>query len=299
MRMVDLAWRFVWVSTDYEESELSDRITTVRAQWLPMALLVFMFLSACAAPPAEPTRSEQRSRGQTAMAMFNERCKKAGEFIHRTVTGVDGILLMKVRPDSINFDKQFAMTDPYGHDFVGEDYMAAFLRGFYAQNSGGAALPPGVAPELVGYEYVEAVDPHDGVRYRYTGRIEEPWLTNKSYLKGHLRFVTDRSAAGVPPPRYGITYEDISTREEREYWIAGSSLRIVDLATNEVIAERIGYMVDAGQGSRAAFRSPWLYAFDNACPSFSSGSRSSGPAAPLARYQTARFVEKVLKPRVR
>jgi hypothetical protein len=231
------------------------------------------------------------------MAMFNERCKKAGEFIQRRVTEVDGILVMKVRPDVINFDQQFAMTDPYGHDFVGDDYTQSFLRGFFAQNSGGATLPPGVPPELVGYEYVEAVSPADGVRYRYTGRIEEPWLTNKAYLKGHLRFVTDRGAAGVPPPRYGVTYEDISTREEREYWIAGSSLRIVDLATNQVIAERIGYMVDAGQGSRAGFRSPWLFAFDNASPSFSPRPRT-GPAAPFARYQTARFVEKVLRPRM-
>jgi hypothetical protein len=297
MRMVDLAWRFVWVSTDYEESELSDRITTVRAQWLPMALLVFMFLSACAAPPAEPTRSEQRSRGQTAMAMFNERCKKAGEFIHRTVTGVDGILLMKVRPDSINFDKQFAMTDPYGHDFVGEDYTTAFLRGFYAQNSAGSTRPAGAAPQLVGFEYVEAVNPADGVRYRYTGRIEEPWLTNKSYLKGYLRFVADRSPPGTPPPRYGVTYEDISTREEREYWIAGSALRVVDLSTNEIIAERVGYMVDGGQGSRGGGRSPWLFAFDQACPSFLTRSNRPGPAAPLALYQTARFVEKVLQPK--
>ena len=177
---------------------MRNRTTLAETQWPALALLVSMLLAACAAPPAEPTRSEQRTRGQTAMAMFNERCKKAGEFIQRRVTEVDGILVMKVRPDVINFDQQFAMTDPYGHDFVGDDYTQSFLRGFFAQNSGGATLPPGVPPELVGYEYVEAVSPADGVRYRYTGRIEEPWLTNKAYLKGHLRFVTDRGAAGVP-----------------------------------------------------------------------------------------------------
>jgi hypothetical protein len=276
---------------------LNDRSARMRTQWPAMAVAVLILLCACAAPPAEPARSEQRSRGQTAMAMFNERCKKAGEFIHRTVTGVDGILVMKVRPDAINYDQQFAMTDPYGHDFVGEDYVTSFLRGFYAQNSAGSARPTGSEPQLAGFEYVEAVGPKDGVRHRYTGRIEEPWLTNKSYLKGYLRFVADRSSAGIPPPRYGVTYDDISTREEREYWIAGSSLRIIDLSTNEVIAERIGYMFDAGQGSRAGSRSPWLFAFDHACPSFLSRSNKPGPAAPLALYQTARFVEKVLQPK--
>jgi hypothetical protein len=277
---------------------LSKRILSMRAQRLAAALLVCLSLAACSSAPPQPSRSEQRSRGQAAMAMFAERCKKSGEFIHRTVTDVDGILVMKVRPDKINFDQQFAMTDPYGDDFGGEDYTESFLRGFHAQNSGSANLPAGVAPEVAGFQYVEAVSSVDGVRYRYTGRVEEPWLTNKSYLKGYLRFVADRSSPGTPPPRYGVTYDDISTREEREHWIAGSSLRIVDLATNEVIAERIGYMVDAGQGSRAGGRAPWLFAFDNACPSFVSGSRSGRRAAPFARYQTARFVEKVLKPRV-
>jgi hypothetical protein len=206
---------------------------------------------------------------------------------------------MKVRPNEINYGQQFAMTDPYGHDFVGEDYTESFLRGFYAQNSAGSRRSAGAAPQLLGFEYVEAVRPSDGVRYRYSGRIEEPWLTNKSYLKGHTRFVADRSTPGNPPPRYGVTYEDISTREDREYWIAGSSLKIVDLATKEVIAERVGYMVDAGQGSGAGGRSPWLFAFDHACPSFGGRSSTPGPAAPLALYQTARFVEKVLQPKAR
>jgi hypothetical protein len=276
---------------------LRKRILGMQAQRMAAALLVCLSLAACSSAPPQPSRSEQRSRGQAAMAMFAERCKKSGEFIHRTVTGVEGIFLMKVRPSQINYGDQFAMTDPYGHDFVGEDYTESFLRGFYAQNSAGSTRPAGLPPQLVGFEYVEAVRPSDGVRYRYSGRIEEPWLTNKSYLKGYMRFVADRSTPTSPSPRYGVTYDDISTREDREHWIAGSSLRIVDLATNEVIAERVGYMIDAGQGSTAGGRSPWLFAFDNACPSFQARSSTRGPAAPLALYQTARFVEKVLQPK--
>jgi hypothetical protein len=48
--------------------------------------------------------------------------------------------------------------------------------------------------------------------------------TNKSYFKGYIRFVLDKNPASGPAPRYGVTYDDISTRKEREYWIAGSSL---------------------------------------------------------------------------
>lgn len=50
--------------------------------------------------------------------------------------------------------------------------------------------------------------------------------------------------------------------------VEGSSLRVLDLQTNEVIAERIGYMMDWAQGSQAGGRSPWLFAADYACPSF-------------------------------
>lgn len=49
----------------------------------------------------------------------------------------------------------------------------------------------------------------------------------------------------------GSTFDDISTHAEREYGIAGSSLRVIDLETKEVLAERVGYMVDMAQGSRA------------------------------------------------
>jgi hypothetical protein len=63
------------------------------------------------------------------------------------------------------------------------------------------------------------------------------------------------------------------------------------LQTNAVIAERIGYMVDRAQGSTGGFRSPWLFAADNACPLFSS---RQGASAQL--LQTEEFVEKVLKP---
>jgi hypothetical protein len=111
-------------------------------------------------------------------------------------------------------------------------------------------------------------------------------------------FVMERVLATDKPPRYGVTFDDISTREDREYWIAGSSLKVIDLDTNEVIAERIGYMVDWAQGIFAGGRSPWLFAADNACPSFTPfGQRPSGqPAFSSQPGQTLIFVEKVLKP---
>lgn len=97
-----------------------------------------------------------------------------------------------------------------------------------------------------------------------------------------------------------MRFDDISTREERSNWIAGSSLKVVDLDREKVIAERVGYMIDWAQGSRAGGRSPWLFAADNACPEFDRdfpvASRLKSHKNRNQLHQTARFVEKVLMP---
>jgi hypothetical protein len=240
--------------------------------------------------------AERRERAEVAKALFDEHCKKAGVFVHRTVKDVDGILVMKLRPNYVNYGRQFEMDDPFGRDHFGEGYLQSFLRGSYQAETSGQ-LPPGSPPRF-GYRYVEAVDPTDGVRYRYTGRVEEPWQKNKSYLKGYLKYVVDKAPAPGAAPRYGLTYDDISTRQDREYWIAGSSLRVVDTQTGEVLAERIGYMWDRGQGNNSGGRSPWLFAANNACPSFYRipGSRPDGHAFSAQSLQALDFVESILIP---
>ncbi|HTJ96177.1 MAG TPA: hypothetical protein VL381_01815, partial [Rhodocyclaceae bacterium] len=65
------------------------------------ALLVFTAACSTAASPGEPKEAGQ-SRLQIAEAMFQERCKKSGEFIKRTVDNVEGIYLLKLRPNEIN-----------------------------------------------------------------------------------------------------------------------------------------------------------------------------------------------------
>ncbi len=261
---------------------------------LTAALLgALILLTGC----VNPQVAERRERAAIAKAMFEERCKKAGIFIHRKVPDVEGILVMKLRPRETNYGKQFQMDDPYGHDLGGDGYLVSLLRGSFQANTKGT-LPPG-SPPRTGYRYVDAADPTDGKRYRYTGRLEEPWQRDKSYSKGYIRFVMDKAPAPGEPPRYGLTYDDISTRQEREYWIAGSSLRVVDTQTGEVLAERIGYMWDPGQGNNSGGRSPWLLAANYACPSFYRipGSQPDGRASGRQSRQALDFVESVAVPK--
>lgn len=225
---------------------------------------------------------------------FKKRCTAAGETIKRTIRDVDGVLLLKLRSRRINFGDQFVLDDPYGSDFQGDGYIRSFLHahheitGHYDRVRGRSPSPQ----KNFGYDYVEAVDPQDGKRYRYTANVEQPGLDNPAYSKDYFRINLKRVPASAQAPRYGVTYDDISTTEDRRYWIAGSSLKVIDLRTGEVIAERIGYMFDPGLGNVSGGRSPWLMAAAHACPAF--GGRHP---AQSQGGQTIRFVEKVLLPR--
>ena len=254
---------------------------------------LFCTVALISTPKAETQKKSAQERIAKAEALFKERCQAAGEKIHRTADKVESIFLMKLRPKEINYGDQYRMDDPYGHDSGGETYIKIFFTDFYRI----PINPPVGWKRRLGYAYVEALDPLDGKRYRYTGAVREVTRISSPLIGGDGKpfkttaFVLDKTPATGSQPRYGVTYDDISTREDRDYWIAGSSLKVIDLKTNEVMAERIGYMMDRGQGSTAGGRSPWLLAADNACPSF--WHTHGAQAQP---YQTLDFVEKVLKP---
>lgn len=268
-----------------------------------VSLMLLVGLMGCASGPG--SANEKRGLAE-ATALFKRRCEGAGERIHRIVEDVEAILLLKLRDSNDNFGDQFLMNDPYGRDLGGDGYILTFVRGNFDAAWQGKDPPPG-APARLGYNVVESLDASDGKRYRYTGSVKEVEVTSSLLIGGDGRkykikkFVLEKTAAAGLPPRYAVTYDDISTREDREHWIAGSSLRVVDLKTNEVIAERIGYMIDLGQGNNSGGRSPWLYAADHACPGFARNPYvklrpREGASAQLR--QTADFVEKVLRPKV-
>ncbi|MDI1267792.1 MAG: hypothetical protein PSV40_01635 [Polaromonas sp.] len=277
-------------------------------QLLAPLLSIVLILSACASTSG-PGVAQTSERQAKAQAMFAERCKTAGEKIHRTVENVEGVYLLKLRPKGTNYGDQFKLDDPYGRDLDGEGYVKTFVRDSFAKMRSPNPRPEW--PLRIGYSYVEVQDSRNGQRYRYTGavkavrkkdatalNVQMELRRNPNYDLNIYEFVLDRIPAPGAAPRYGVTYDDISTHEEREYWIAGSSLKVIDLQTNEVIAERIGYMMDWAQGSQVGGRSPWLFAADNACPDFH---RFKNPVvqtkgASNQSWQTLDFVEKVLKP---
>ena len=220
-----------------------------------------------------------KARYAKAKAMFDERCKTAGEKIYRTVEGVEGVFVMKQRTEDLNYSQQFKLDDPYGYAGNGENYLKLFVRGrpTIPAKTGELINPANV----VTYKFVEVADEMGKGFYRYTTKMQKEESERLTRNGGGLVPLEKVSSLALTA-QYGITWDDISTQTDREYWIAGSSQKIVDLKTKEVIAERIGYMFDGGLGNTSGGRSPWSAARDNACPTLNE--------------KTFYFFDRVIKP---
>lgn len=260
-------------------------------KFLLPVLLAAWLLPAHAYDPLN--RAEYLAKIKEAEAVYKEKCEKvAGIKIYKTVPEVEGVLLMKVRPNRT--DRELA--DPmwpgaaFGEEARGNGYIESFLGSespaqgpVDAQHRGhiGTDKRPGSLP---GYRWVEVIDPKDGLRYRYSARYDEPWQTDKSYLKGYIRFNLDRTPSpSKTRPRYAVTFEDHVIPEERALWIASSTVKVLDLQTNEVLGEMTRYAMSYIHAPRHSM--PWLN--HSVCPTM------NGPSGARTRH----FVDQILIPK--
>ena len=212
---------------------------TLRKTLSALAVVVlFGWLPAKQAYEAQKRQNYSRE----AWAYFKKLCdEKAGEKIYKTYTGVTSVLVVKPLPPANDDDhfNQFWYGDPYSASATSQ--RARWAASALTLNS---RRPTGIQK---GLEFVEMkIDVEGGTRYQ---RITRP-VSNDQMAK--VEFIDK------PVSRFGISWEDISTPEDRAYWVAGSRLRVIDLADDSVVAERIGYFIEAGFGSRAGGRRPWL-----------------------------------------
>ena len=215
---------------------------------------------------------------EAALDLYARRCATAGETIHRHVGGVDGLLWMKWRDDlsADAFTAPARLDDPYGHDCSLDDCIASLLRASY----GAASDPDAARRHATGFRWVETVDPRAPTRWRYVAGIDVVHWRNAGEIDEARRstgaepgpavygYAVKREEIDAFGARYGLRWNDISTAEDRAHWIAGGSLEIVDLETGEVLARRVGYMIDRLQGQHPDGTAPWLHALRDACPAF-------------------------------
>jgi hypothetical protein len=217
---------------------------------------------------------EFRSRFVKAQALFEERCKTAGEKIYKTVDNVEGVLLLNVRQGDIAENR----TNPnwegaaLPNDATGLGYIENFLvwehsdgksqRG-YLNNSPDKATSQG-------YQFVD-VKQEDGsvLRYRLS-RAGSSELVSEN-LRGE-------------PARYSVEFTSQGHPRDRKHWVAGVSITLSDTRSGEVLAQHISYAFEPGLGNTSGARSPWGFAVT--CPAW------HGWDGARTRF----FVDQVLKP---
>ncbi|MFO1346902.1 MAG: hypothetical protein U1E85_11465 [Rhodocyclaceae bacterium] len=254
-------------------------------------------------------REEYLAKIKEAEAYYKEKCEKvAGIKIYKTVPEVEGLLLLKIRPD--RNDRELA--DPnwpgaaFGTELRGDSYIESFLGYEHSSSPDGSPVTPthrgyintDKRPGgLPGYRWVEFPDPKDGQRYRYTGsdkvigkkdpnayNVQLELKKNPNYNMNVYRWSLDKvPSPSKTPPRYAVTFEDHVIPEERALWVASSTVKVLDLKTNEVLGEMTRYAMSYIHAPRNSM--PWLN--HSICPL-----TNGGPSV-----STRQFVDQILIPR--
>lgn len=237
--------------------------------WAGVAVVAFGFLPA----KVMIEKAQKDAYAREAWAYFKKKCdEKAGEKIYKTYSGVKSVLVVKPLPPATEKDlyDQFWYGDPYSSDIAlldrGERLAGTLIgRVQFLKNSHAEQ----------GFEFLEQqVANGTEQMFQRVAPIEGPPFTSKL-------------AITKPESRFGISWEDISTPEDRKYWIAASRLRVFDLTDSTIIAERTGYFIEAGFGSKAGQRRPWQS---------SRGPSTTCPPINNRTFEDRWFVLRVLKP---
>lgn len=183
------------------------------------------------------------------VAYVRELCAKhGGDKIYKTVEDVQGVFQMKAR----NPDGDFQWKDQYGMVEPWALAMGDWYRSAVELAVGGK-----------GYWFIEQ-QPEFGkpVGPPYRRKVFAP--TAKKVLNANVDssvsaegFGLERKEIETPTLKshYGYMTEDLTTRELRKRWIGGGKLKIIDLQTKEVLAERTEYYRATGPGVRMAWAS--------------------------------------------
>jgi hypothetical protein len=167
-----------------------------------------------------------------------------GDKIYKTVDNVQGVLQMRARKPDVNgsfnnvMRDQYGMDDPYGSaQGDSEDMTSEVGRSSLDYN----APPRGKQ----GYWFIEQ-QPKFGSSRDSGYRRNYLAISRESRDPESPTFVTPQMNVSKLKSRYGYLTEDLTTKEMRDHWIGAGRIKIIDLQTNEVLAERKGYYVADG-----------------------------------------------------
>ena len=183
---------------------------------------------------------------RSAKARFDQLCQNAGEKIYRTADNVDGILLLKVRGDDEKYqDNSYnPLKDQMWEDAAvqSESRRENYIKSFLPSRSN------------IFYSYVDVLQKDQSV-IRYMA-----WSKNGSWI-------VDKQTNPHPRARYAVTYENDISWENRKHWIAGTTIKIIDTKTNELMAEKTMYAFVPELGYSKFEQNPNPWGRGMRCPS--------------------------------
>ena len=260
---------------------------------------------------AKAEEEKKAALARKARALYEEKCRTvAGEKIYRTVLDVEGIVLLKVRPQAGGREWADLMWPgaAFALESRADEYITTFLGYEQSSREGVPVTPdrrgyintnyvPENASNLPGYRYVDVIDEKDGQRYRYTGsnkvvgkkditapNVQLGIKNDPTYDLNVYQWTLVKGLAPDPSPRYGVTFEDHVIPDERALGVASSTVRVLDIKTGEVLGEMTRFAW--GSTKPSGFNpTPWLTAWK--CPAHGVGANAA----------TRKFVDQVLVPR--
>ena len=191
------------------------------------------------------------------------------------MNNVKSVLLLNPRKKATQSElrDQYWRGDPYGYDSI--------------------------LPDTEVRNYLRYLDVNDLPVIRRTSRPGYRFVETRERKGVYRRFDLSKDGKNVisvaienPRSRYAVTWSDISTNEDRRFWVAGGRLKVIERATGNILGERIGYLIEPEFGSQRGGRRPWLHA------RLTSSERAACPAFPSKGFWPINrlFVEKILRP---
>ena len=222
---------------------------------IPGAFYVLPRLSIWAEQNTSEAR-EARTRYETAKAIFDERCKQAGEKIYRTASEVEGITLLNVYPESVSSSKYNPEQDPMWPGAalpqqIGEDsYINSFL-GWSQKYEHNLEFSPNysllIKPK---YHPKTNLHPYPTIPYKnyaFVDVVRENNHFSRYQLYPEAEMTSDhymfhQELKGIQETsRYAVRYESIVEPQDRQHWVAGAKVSIIDQENQEVMASKTWY----------------------------------------------------------
>ena len=196
----------------------------------PLATEEGRFAYSIKLPPPHDKPKVEYKNGMSAEAYFKELCEKeAGEWIFKTVEGVDGVF-------------QGRRLEPYSTGYSDLVFYTRELTGVLSERMEDYLVQPNHGR----YNYLEI--PSDKVqkggqkftRYFRGTEVAGHYKvgTRKNKQSVHVPYIVNKEQTDSLKSSYGYTWRQIEDKDAMENGIAGGELIIYEKASNEVLAFR-------------------------------------------------------------